>query len=83
MDKITGLEAGADDYIAKPFSPRELLARISSILRRSAETEEDFKTMTYEDITLNTEKMELICDGKVVPVTKNEYDILEKIMSAK
>jgi len=41
IDKITGLEAGADDYIAKPFSPRELLARINSILRRSQESSEE------------------------------------------
>jgi len=82
MDKITGLESWADDYIAKPFSPRELLARINSILRRSWEEEESFKTLSYEDISVNTEKMELTISDEVIAVTKNEYDILEKIMSA-
>jgi len=83
MDKITGLDAGADDYIAKPFSPRELLARINSILRRSWEVGESFKTLEYEDVSINTEKMEVTLAEEIISVTKNEYDILEKIVSAK
>lgn len=83
LDKITGLEAGADDYIAKPFSPRELLARINTILRRSWEVEESFKTIEYDDVSINTEKMEVTLAGSVIAMTKNEYDILEKIAGGK
>ena len=82
MDKITGLDAGADDYIAKPFSPRELLARINSILRRSSELEEVFDTLSYEDISINIEKTEVTLGWEVISITKNEYDILVKIVSA-
>lgn len=80
IDKITWLESGADDYIAKPFSPRELLARINSILRRSAETQTEQSTiMQYENVTIDLDKMEVSVDEKAVSLTKNEYDLLEKI----
>lgn len=81
MDRITGLESWADDYIAKPFSPRELLARINSILRRSSESEESSgNKMEYQNITIDFDKMEVTKDSLPVPFTKNEYDILEKIV---
>ena len=81
MDKITGLESWADDYIAKPFSPRELLARINSILRRSGEDikGEDKRMLSHENVSINTEKMEVYVDEKLISLTGNEYDILEKI----
>ena len=80
MDKVTWLESGADDYIAKPFSPRELLARINSLLRRSNElTGSVWKNLEYENIVINTEKTEVLIDGIAISLTKNEYDILEKI----
>lgn len=80
MDKITGLESWADDYIAKPFSPRELLARINSILRRSHDTDDhSVNVLEYQWITLNLEKMEVYIDSNPVSLTKNEYDLLEKI----
>ena len=80
IDKITGLESWADDYIAKPFSPRELLARINSILRRSHEWEEkENHILEYGDTKLDTEKMEVFVKGLSVSLTKNEYDLLEKI----
>ena len=82
MDRITGLESGADDYIAKPFSPRELLARIHSILRRSSMGDEENKEtiLKYEDIVIDTEKMEVVVNNDVASLTKNEYDILKKIV---
>ena len=83
MDKVTGLESGADDYIAKPFSPRELLARIQSILRRSNElTTSIGNILEYENISIDTEKTEVLVDGIAISFTKNEYDILEKIWKA-
>jgi len=82
IDKITGLEAGADDYIAKPFSPRELLARINSILRRSQESSEEGSMwiLQFENISIDTQKMEVYVWGDITPLTKNEYDLLEKIV---
>lgn len=81
MDRVTGLESGADDYIAKPFSPRELLARINSILRRSVtETpQEESNIMTHLNIIVDSDTSELKVDDKLVSITKNEFDILEKI----
>ncbi|MDA9128915.1 response regulator transcription factor [Candidatus Gracilibacteria bacterium] len=80
MDKVTGLESGADDYIAKPFSPRELLARINSLLRRTTELSSTIGTnLEYENIVINTEKNEVLVDGNTIALTKNEYDILAKI----
>lgn len=80
MDKITGLESWADDYIAKPFSPRELLARINSILRRSQDNEEEWNhVLTYQNIKLDREKMEVYVWESLVSLTKNEYDLLERI----
>ena len=80
IDKVNGLDIGADDYIAKPFSPRELLARINSIMRRSVDwTSVTNHILEYEDVFLDTQKMEVIVAENVVQLTKNEYDILEKI----
>lgn len=81
LDRVTGLESWADDYIAKPFSPRELLARIQSILRRSwwASDEENEHIITFQNIKIFRDKSELQIDGKPISVTKNEYDIIEKI----
>lgn len=81
MDRVTGLESGADDYIAKPFSPRELLARINSILRRTGwdSEEKEIRIITHDNISINRETMELFIDKTSVSITKNEFDILEKI----
>jgi len=81
MDRVTGLESWADDYIAKPFSPRELLARINSILRRTQSEDEadDNSTITHENVSINRETMELFVNNESVSITKNEFDILEKI----
>ncbi|USN59421.1 MAG: response regulator transcription factor [Candidatus Peribacteria bacterium] len=82
IDKVNGLEVGADDYIAKPFSPRELLARIKGILRRSSTPVviEQEGVMVCEHITIDTNKVQVLVKGKPVSLTKNEYDILVRIM---
>jgi len=81
LDKIVGFDVGADDYIEKPFSPRELSARINSILRRSKEPEQDDTNMlSFKNIEINIEKMTVKVDNKEVSTTKNEYDILKKII---
>lgn len=80
VDRIVGLEVGADDYLSKPFNPRELLARIRAILRRGAQagapTAED-KVCEFGAYRLDTEKRELTRDGEPVPLTSGELDLLE------
>ena len=79
LDKITWLEIWADDYIAKPFLPRELLARIHSILRRTSK-EKNNGILKFKSINIDTNKMIVKSKGKEVSITKNEYDILKKII---
>ena len=81
-DKVVGLELGADDYVTKPFSPRELVARIKAVLRRSQEkpSEEILRSGTIEvDVT----KHELRLKGKSVEVTAKEFELLRVLMSSK
>lgn len=84
-DRIEGLESWADDYVAKPFSPRELLARINVLLRRNySDIEEEGKeTITFQNIRIYTESWEVKKGEDMIAFTKNEYDILVKIANAK
>ncbi len=79
-DKIVGLEIGADDYVTKPFNPRELVARIRAVLRRSEDSEEPRKpaaTSSFAGWTLNEQQSELTRgDGLVVPLSAGELSIL-------
>lgn len=82
-DKIIGLELGADDYLAKPFNPRELVARIKAILRRqgpSGRTEEA-RTIEYSDFYLNPSNQEVIIRGKEVELTSAEFRLLKVLAS--
>jgi len=82
-DRIVGLEMGADDYISKPFNPRELLARIKAVLRRSQphalDTARD--NISAVGITLNTARREVHVDGNSINVTTMEFDILHALLS--
>lgn len=82
LDKIIGLEIGADDYVSKPFSPRELLARINTILRRTSQNSKDeaCNILRFQDIELDTEKIMVLKNSKEIPFTKNEFEILKKII---
>jgi two-component system OmpR family response regulator len=81
-DRVLGLELGADDYIAKPFSRPELLARIRAVLRRSTEVAEPARItgerrITFDDWTLDTGRRELLAaDGAVIDLSAAEYDLL-------
>ena len=79
-DRITGLEVGADDYLAKPFSPRELLARIRSVLRRhtpeSATESTQCQLFNFGPFCLDTSKHELTKDGKLINLTSGEFKML-------
>lgn len=70
-DKILGFDFGADDYLAKPYSPRELVIRINSILRRTIK-----KSKIVGDFEIDEDKMEIKVDGYLVDLTQIEYDIL-------
>jgi DNA-binding response OmpR family regulator len=77
-DKLTGLDLGADDYVTKPFSPRELMARIRAVLRRAAE--EDL--LESGGIAVDRLRREVTVDGALVPVTPTEFRLLEALMRA-
>ncbi len=81
-DRIVGLEVGADDYMVKPFSPRELLARIKAVTRRKKKcnTGEEIK---HDVIELDTNKREAIFNGKPVELTGAEFDILTILVQNK
>jgi DNA-binding response OmpR family regulator len=81
LDKVTWLEIWADDYIAKPFSPRELLARINTIVRRIDSNQKwGTKTLSFENITLDLDKKIVLVDDEKVFFTWNEFDLLKKIV---
>src|ERR1700682_2339184 len=79
VDRIVGLEIGADDYLPKPFNPRELVARVKAILRRT-ETKQNRGRVEVNGVLLDPGTREVVCDGKPVEVTTLEFDILEQLM---
>lgn len=80
-DRVTGLDIGGDDYIPKPFSIREVLARIAALLRRTAKTEEQLANLlVYEGITINLDLKTVSIDGEDVAFTKTEIEILSLFM---
>lgn len=81
FDRVAWLEIGADDYVSKPFSPRELLARINTILRRISQNQKEGTTLLrFEDIEIDVQKNQVFKQKKEIPFTKNEFEILKKIM---
>ena len=83
-DKIIGLELGADDYLAKPFNPRELVARAKAVLRRKAVSGDwsgDLKSIEYEDFQLNPETQKLVLQGKTIELTSAEFRLLKILAS--
>jgi DNA-binding response OmpR family regulator len=76
-DKVEGLGAGADDYVAKPFSPRELVARIEAVLRRGPSFRiERRRRYEFEGLSLNLDSRTVVVDGKPVALTPTEFDLL-------
>ena len=74
-DRVAGLELGADDYVSKPFSPRELAARIKAILRRVEQRNED-AVLTSNDIVLRRDSMDVTVAGAQIELTSKEFDLL-------
>jgi DNA-binding response OmpR family regulator len=78
MDKVLLLELGAHDYVTKPFSPRELLARVRTAMRRSQSLRTPLtETFTFGDVKVDFTKMELWREGKLVPLTSQEFKVLK------
>ncbi len=81
-DKIIGLELGADDYVTKPFKPRELMARVRNVLRRAGKNEPKGKKLQAGDLLLDRETREASVGGRKVDLTPSEFDLLAALMSA-
>lgn len=86
IDRVVGLEVGADDYLAKPFSMRELIARVKALLRRVRLIREDIvsekqdadqpKLITFDNLGIDLTRREVKLDGKVLPLKPKEYELL-------
>ena len=81
MDKILGLEYGADDYITKPFNILEVKARIKAIIRRTGRTADTNQVMTFGDLKLNEEYRRVFVGDREINVTSREYELLELLAS--
>ncbi len=82
VDRISGLTLGADDYVVKPFSPRELVARVKAILRRGRLfPAKDKRVLSYKDLVLDREKRKVSLKGRPVQLTPHEYALLQALMT--
>ncbi|MDD5496388.1 MAG: response regulator transcription factor [Candidatus Omnitrophica bacterium] len=82
-DKVVGLELGADDYVTKPFSPRELVARIKAVLRRAKEKDKLPPIIKVGGLTVDLSKIEVAVKGKPVELTSKEFELLKTLIKAR
>jgi DNA-binding response OmpR family regulator len=83
IDRVTGLSLGADDYVVKPFSPRELVARVKAILRRSRPLPTgQGEKLAYNGLEMDLEKHRVSLDGETISLTGSEYKLLQTLMQA-
>lgn len=79
IDKVKGLDIGADDYLTKPFGVMELISRVKALLRRSKNLDDD-RILSFKNIVLNSEKREVTVDGKPCELTFKEFELLKMFM---
>ena len=84
-DMLTGFNLGADDYISKPFSIRQVVARVKAVLRRTSDKEKvpENEFLKYETLSLDTKRIKASVDGQEVPLTKKEFEILKLLLENK
>ncbi len=83
IDKVLGLELGADDYVTKPFSPRELRARVNALLRRAKQLQEQIDRYQFGDVDVDFKKYEAVKGGETVYLTALEFSILHYLIKHK
>lgn len=83
FEKIMGLEIGADDYIVKPFSPSEVMARVKAIMRRIAYEEKDKQVFAFSNLKVNLQDYTVSIDEVNIPLTKKEFEILWTLTASK
>jgi DNA-binding response OmpR family regulator len=77
LDRIAGLEMGADDYVVKPFSPQELVSRVRAVMRRLQRENSDIeKPLTYDNLTIDPQTRLVILEGQEISLTSREFDLL-------
>ena len=82
-DKIVGLELGADDYVSKPFSIRELIARVKAVLRRAKEKEKLPEVLKRGDLSIDLSKISVAVKGKPIELTAKEFELLKTLVSSR
>lgn len=80
-DKVVGLELGADDYVTKPFSVKELLARLKAVLRRFETAEQEAPVQRYRQLSLDRQKHEVLMSGKALVLTSKEFELLDYFLT--
>lgn len=81
-EHVIGLELGADDYVTKPFRPRELMARVRAVLRRAGQAEPSAKTLHVADVILDRDSRSVKINHRFVDLTPSEFDLLAALMTA-
>jgi len=81
IDKVMGLELGADDYVTKPFSIVELLARIKAVLRRAKRFEQEMTSFTFDDVEIDFERHTVMKDGELLDLSAREFNLLRFLIS--
>ena len=81
MDRVVGLEIGADDYLPKPFEPRELLARIQTILRRARAPARSPQRLDFDGMQIDLERRQVLCNDHAVELTSTEFELLALLAS--